>query len=330
MSLETAKAVVEFEFANAIGFDEVEFDLFGGEPTLCKELIIELVEWTICQKFSKPFVFFLQTNGTLIHGDFQNWLVRHKQFVKVGLSLDGSRETHNFNRSKSYDRIDISFFLEHYKTQGVRMTINAATIENLKNDIIHLHALGFERVDAFFAYGIDWDDSQVLSTLCTQLRELADYYLDNPKIPQCSLFDMSILRVLHPSTRSEKWCGTGTEMVSVAVDGKRYPCQAFQPNTNENPISLDEIDFNKIKDFSDNECSDCPIEAICPNCYGINYLKTGDMLKRDKSICNVTKLRAMSVSYLRGQELIRDRSTLSPAQLFQTIKAIQKLQTLKI
>src|ERR1017187_10500315 len=84
MDLQMAKDVVRDEFEHASKFDEIEFDLFGGEPTLRKDFIIDLVEWTVAQKFNKPFLFFLQTNGTLVHGAFQEWLIQNKKHLYVG------------------------------------------------------------------------------------------------------------------------------------------------------------------------------------------------------------------------------------------------------
>lgn len=45
MPLEVAKSAIQREFANSPDFDEIEIDLFGGEPTLCKDLIVDLVAW---------------------------------------------------------------------------------------------------------------------------------------------------------------------------------------------------------------------------------------------------------------------------------------------
>ena len=95
MRLEKAKEIVRHEFGNSSDFDELQFDLFGGEPTLCKDFLISLVEWTLEQQFGKPFIFFLQTNGTLVHGAFQDWLRSHAEYVCAGLSLDGLPKTHN-------------------------------------------------------------------------------------------------------------------------------------------------------------------------------------------------------------------------------------------
>jgi uncharacterized protein len=327
MSIQTAKGVLQHEFANSDQFDEIEFDLFGGEPTLCIPLITELVEWSATRMWQKPYLFFLETNGTLIHGDFQCWLLSQKEHVNVGLSLDGTPETHNQNRSNSYDRVDIEFFLRNYPEQPVRMTINSGTIGNLSKDVVHLHKLGFASVEAAFACGIKWEGEKIENVLREELHKLCTYYLDHPEIAECSLFDMHLPNILQEEGSVERWCGTGTSMISYGVDGMRYPCHTFQPNTNHRykPVALGDIDFEKIENFDDSECSQCAVEALCPNCYGMNYATNGDILKRDKGLCEVVKVRTLAVSYLRAKQIERNPTKLSPSETYQTILAIKAI-----
>ncbi len=327
MPIDVAKDAIAHEFATCTGYDEIEIDLFGGEPTLYPEFIQELVDWTASQHFGKAYVFFLQTNGTLVHGKFQEWLRQRKALVNVGLSLDGTPETHNLNRCASYDDIDIPFFVNNYPKQGVRMTVNDGTFQNLASDVIHLHNLGFLRVDAVFAYGRNWNTEAVELGLSRELRELCDFYLRNPNLRECSIFDLDLNILIHNQENLEKWCGSGETMVSIGVDGKRYPCQTFQPNTNPNPMLLGDIDFSAIRDFSDSACGQCLMKAICPTCYGINHLTSGNILVRNQNWCMVTKLRTLAKSYLCARQIEARYREMSPSMVYQTIRAIQLVQS---
>ena len=328
MPIEVAKAAVDYEFAHSDGYDEIEFDLFGGEPTLNWEVVRELVEWTVVQAYNKPFVFFLETNGTLVHGNIQLWLIDHKDHVSAGLSLDGTPETHNRNRSNSYDRIDIGFFLLHYPAQSVRMTVNNSTVGNLFQDVVHLHRLGFADVLATFAHGIVWDKDKIENDLKEELEKLCKYYLDHPEIAECSIFDMHLPGILRRGRTGEQRCGTGTSMTSYGVDGTRYPCHTFQSNTTRasKAVALGEIDFEGIRDFSDSECSCCILESVCPNCYGMNYATNGDILKREKGLCGIVKARALAVSYLRAMQIEENPERMRPNELYQMIAAIKAIQ----
>lgn len=328
MDINTAKEALLYEFLNSDDFDEIEIDLFGGEPTLRMDVIKELVNWTYNQGFSKPYLFFLETNGTLVHGEIKNWLKSNSDYVWAGLSLDGTPETHNKNRSNSYKKIDIDFFVKTYPGQSVRMTINRDTIFNLSNDIIHLHNLGFEEVLATFAFGINWEMDNLTLILKEELEKLCNFYIANPTIKECSIFDMLLPEIVKNERKITKWCGTGTSMVSYGVDGTKYPCQTFQQNTtvNQKAIKLNEIDFNEINDFSDVECSNCILEPICPNCYGMNYVKAGTIMTRDKQLCEIVKIRALATSYLRGLKLKNSIKNVKPNEAYQTILAINKIQ----
>ncbi len=270
----------------------------------------------------------MDTNGTLIHGEFKRWLLDNKQFVYAGLSLDGTPETHNKNRSNSYSKIDIDFFLKNYPDQSVRMTINRETIANLSNDIIHLHNLGFKEVIATFAHGIKWEVEKIRDILEIELAKLCNFYLENPTLKECSIFEMNLIDILNQEGKVKKWCGTGTSMVSIGIDGTKYPCHTFQPGTtdDEKAIKLGEIDFDSIDAFGDPECINCIIEPICPNCYGMNYVKNGNIFTRDKELCEIVKIRAVATSFLLGQQLERGIKTISPSDLYKTIKSIKKIQ----
>jgi len=328
MDIQVAKEAVAFEFQNSEGFDEIEIDLFGGEPTLCKNVIKELVEWTNLQNFSKPYVFFLETNGTNVHGEFQDWLLSNRDFVWTGLSLDGTPETHNKNRSNSYDKIDVDFFVKTYPGQSVRMTIYRETLQNLSKDIKHLHDLGFLEVAATFAFGIEWNGVNVIHLLKKELRKLCDYYLDNPHLKECSIFDMHLPEIVRKEKKVSKWCGSGTHMVSYGIDGVSYPCQTFQQNTtlDKKSITLSEIDFNISCENIDSECLNCVLESICPSCYGMNYVKEGNIYKRDKELCEVVKCRALATSYLKSKKIERDSSRMKPNEVYQTLCAIKIIQ----
>lgn len=326
MSIEKAKEIISYEFENSPTFDEIEIDLFGGEPTLRKKFIKEIVEWVKTSKFKKPFIFYIDTNGTLIKGEFKEWLLKNKEYVWVGLSLDGTPESHNKNRSNSYSSIDIPFFIENYPGQSVRMTINNSTVKNLSKDIIHLHTLGFSEVTATFANGINWDFELIKEDLISEIKKLIDFYTENPKLKPCSIFDMKLPEILNQNVPISKWCGCGTNMVSYTTDGISYPCHTFQPNTS-GCNELVNIDFDSINDFNDIECRSCLIERICSNCYGLNLNERNNILSRDKRMCGIHKVRALATSMLLSEQIESGIKDFDPNELYQIIEAIELIQS---
>ena len=52
MNISTAKTIIDREFNDLVGYDSIEFDLFGGEPFLEFDLMRNITEY-VCQKRSK-------------------------------------------------------------------------------------------------------------------------------------------------------------------------------------------------------------------------------------------------------------------------------------
>lgn len=283
MSFDTAKKIIDYEIATSTDYESIEFDLFGGEPFLNFDLIQQITDYLCKKRCEKNSIAFATTNGTLVHGAVQDWLKRHVDCFVCGLSLDGTREMHNINRSNSYDDIDWEFFFNYYPQQDVKMTVSKETLPMLSKGVIDLHKKGF-LVSCNLAYGIDWSDPKNADTLKSELELLINYYLENPAIEPCSMLGMGISNVGIQSDVALRYCGAGISMASYDIDGRRYPCQFFMPLSvgEEKALAAQNIIFPEEvipKECLDQKCKDCVIQSACPNCYGSNYASTGSIFK---------------------------------------------------
>lgn len=331
MTLDIAKERLNHHFNNSDDFEEIEIDLFGGEPFIYPNFIIGIVEWVKEQQFNKPFIFFASTNGTKIHGEIQEWLIKNKEYIWLSLSIDGLPETHNLNRSNSYSQIDIDFFKNTYPLQDVRMTINENSLSKLFDNIVHLHDLGFI-VNAVFAQDVKWENKDNQQILLREISKLCEYYINNPNIPVCSILDLYLPSILVDDKilkkENTKWCGTGTAMVAIDINGNEYPCQAFLPSTMPKDCSWDQIDFNDNELFSSDDCKECLIRNICGTCYGINIRSRGNITKRDMQLCDFNKIVTLGTSYLLGKkfELEQFGKYDTATEKLKAIEAIERVQ----
>ena len=174
MSFETAQEILSHELDETS--DNFTVEIFGGEAFTNFQLIKQITEYLETRFNQKNFWIFIVSNGTLVNKDIQAWLLKHKKHVIVGLSLDGTKEMHDCNRSNSYDMIDVDFFCRTYPSQSIKMTISNATLNNMTKGIKFLHSKGF-KINCNLAYGIDWQNDKYQYTLYKQLKELADYYI---------------------------------------------------------------------------------------------------------------------------------------------------------
>lgn len=325
MSFETAKDAINKHIRDSDNFDEIEIDLFGGEPFLRPDFIKEICEWTWSQRYNKPIIFFISTNGTLVHGEIQDWLRLNNAKICLGLSLDGASKTHDLNRSNSYSLIDIDFFIKTYPYQPVRMTITPESISNLHNDITFLHSIGF-KVTASLAQGVKWDIKKNKNQFANELKKLSIFYANNPEVEVCSLFDM-YLPIIPYNLDQKKWCGCGNQMVTVNFDGTEFPCQLFLSLSMPENTNTSGINFIDEAIFRDKKCYDCVIKSICPTCYGMNLIKRDSISNRDDNMCELYKIQALANSYLSGIQIKKNIKKFNNArEMIDTINSIKLIQ----
>ena len=286
MDVDFAKLIIEKSFYdNESVCEEIEFDFMGGEPLLEYYKIKEIAEWMWSRSWSKPYILYATTNGTLLNDEMKAWFSQYRERIVLGLSYDGSPEMQNKNRSYSAAKIDIDYFISTWPDQAFKMTISKETLGDIYEGITFLHKKEMHEIHANLAFGIDWTE-EALDIFSSQLVLLIDYYIENTELKRVSLLDIDITTVFQ-KTDAPKYCGTGAGTELIDVDGKHYPCHIISPVTlNEKQLEeIKAVDFNNRNCFANEVCETCMLEAICPNCYGMNLLHTGDFKKRFPVLC---------------------------------------------
>ena len=99
----------EFEMATRAGCDVFHVTFMGGEPFLNFDVIKSVVEWMQNQNTNVRMEAYATTNGTVLTEEMKDWLVAHKDILKVQLSYDGTIAQQLVNRTSRV--IDVDFFL---------------------------------------------------------------------------------------------------------------------------------------------------------------------------------------------------------------------------
>lgn len=293
MSFDTAIKVLTYELENSPGFDEISCDFMGGEPFLEFDLIKKVCEYFWNRVNPKKISFYTTTNGTLVHGQIKEWLEKNSYRFSCMLSLDGCAESHNINRSGSFERIDIPFFLGMWPNMKVKAITSKETLFNLSENVMYLHKLGFGKVEMKLAYGFDWNDSVLCKMLEDQLLRLKEFYLCHPDIEPCSLLNVDFSQVNNDKKPTKKWCNAGQNTVSYDMQGRKYPCRYFQDLVINEHITHDEMwgyDYSKIQNTLVGQCTKCLLRDLCRTCYAYNFEKSHNFGIKDRGSCRITRI----------------------------------------
>ena len=332
IDLDKAKEILEKEMLSDDGFTR-EIEFFGGEPFLEFDKIVELYNFLCSRNWPNKWLTLITTNGTLVHGKIKEWVDRNQDTVKVALSADGTPDMHNINRSNSYNNIDFDFFAK--RNSVVKMTVSAKTLPNLSDGIIYLHNIGFNVVRANLAFGIDWSKEENLFIYAKELRRLADFYIQNPKLRPSDIMDLPIEDINPQSSNyASRHCGAGIELVAYEIDGTAYPCHTFAPVSVSKEIAQSALELtfeNEISlDKFDKKCRECVVANVCPNCYGINFSTTGNMYSKDDSFCRMIKIQFLANAYFKYKQYLNGLLKLSSEAEFRLINNIKLIQQLEI
>lgn len=265
MALDTAFRAIDEVMSSRPHEEPLNILFMGGEPFLAFDFIKSVTEYIRDCYSSKRVQYKAVSNGTLVHGDIQKWLIQNRDSFEVTLSLDGDRDTHNRNRCNSYDQIDFDFFTKRYgRSVTVSSVVVPETLDKLAENVMEMERMGFG-VKYALADGVEWDEKRDVQRLKDQMDILIENYLNNPHLPPMSLLSYAIWCI--PGRIKPRRCSPGVWSHCVAPDGKNYSCHRSTPyyNNGEYTIPDSKLELRNVG-YLKAECSQCCVNSICNAC----------------------------------------------------------------
>ena len=134
---------------------------------------------------------------------------------------------------------------------------------------------------------------------------LAHYYLENNITDIPRMLDINF-RDLDHHKEYTKWCGAGEGSISfIDVAGSVYPCQMFAPISAGNLSKMKDMIQLDAEYLQDEACKNCILVAICPTCYGANYIDSGNPAKRSKDTCKIMRVRTLVSAYYKSKKILQ-------------------------
>ena len=313
MSLETAKAAIDFLIRESGQRKVLEVDFFGGEPLMNLGVIKETVAYAKAEaaKRGKRFLFTTTTNGLLLNDDAIAFL--NAEMENVVLSLDGRKEVHDAVRKTvsgqgSFDAVieKIKKFVrirgdKHYYVRG---TFTAKNLDFSK-DVLFLADEGFDCI-SLEPVVTDIPDLTIkeehLPAIEREYEKLCDAYIRREAEGKGFLFfhfhvDLEGGPCLQKRVSA---CGAGNEYFSVVPNGDIYPCHQFAGDTKWRMGNVFEgkLDpairgtFAASCLFTRKKCENCFAKFICSGgCSANNYHYNGDINEPYEMTCVMMKKR---------------------------------------
>lgn len=286
---------------------------FGGEPTLCKELIIHGIYYgnQLAREQRKYISYSIVTNGTNIDDEFLNIL--NENNVNIVYSFDGNKFVQNQNRPfaggkgsyevvyKNLIKILNSRKDERYGHIIVRPTITSESVRlmnNIYNEFINIGCkeVSFSLVsaDENKQYAIREKDIEILRESYKEMTK--NYYYEIEKGNSFNKFFESILKKVDSDSINKYFCDCGRRYIAIGTNGDIYPCEGFLGvkqaklgNINNEFLEKEWILPQSVE--VNKECNNCWAKYLCGgSCYHEAWMRTGSINGRDKLVCETYKL----------------------------------------
>ncbi len=328
MSLDTAKAAIDFLIENSGNRKVLETDFFGGEPLMNFEVVKKTVEYAKAEaeKRGKKFLFTTTTNGLLL--DDEKIAFLNAEMENVVLSLDGRREVHDAVRKTvtgkgSFDLV-IDKIKKFVRSRGdkhyyVRGTFTAKNLDFSK-DVLFLADNGFDSISmepvVTEVPGLEIREEH-LPVIEREYENLCEEYLKREERGEgFNFFHFNVDLEGGPClSKRVSACGAGNEYFSVVPNGDIYPCHQFAGDAKWKMGNVYEGKLNaEIRNkfassclFTRKKCGDCFAKFICSGgCSANNYHYNVDIEEPYAMTCAMMKKRVECAMHILAERKSRE------------------------
>lgn len=310
----------------------IVIEFIGGEPLLEIELIEKIYEyfrWRMISEnhpWANNHILSMISNGVeYFNPKVQEFLVKHKNHLSFGISLDGCKPLHDMCRVfpdglGSYDIAEAG--CKHYKTHYdekmlTKMTIAPENITWTFEAFKNLVDLGYSVIHANCVYEKGWTINHG-TILYNQLKQVTDYILEHDleNSLELTLFAENAC-IPCDENDNKNYCGSTGCMLACDPDGVIAPCIRFMKSSlgenlgdfsightrsgigieEQDKANIDLLDSITRRSQSTDECWNCPVGLGCGWCTAYNYQETGSPDIRCTYICWMHRARSLANVY---------------------------------
>ena len=297
-------------------------DFIGGDALMNPRLVDDILSYfqvkatLLGHRWCHNWRASISTNGTLLgRPEVRDFILKYKDNLSLGVSIDGCPAIHNFNRvypdgRGSMDDIlaNWQWYLSVFGDSGrtTKATCNKDSIPYLLESLKYMHeTMGIKYINQNFIFEDMQLSQEDVNELDRQMGLCVDYVLQHSDDLYWRMIDKDYTKALGMAEPDKNYCGSGC-MPALGIDGNIYPCFRFLPHTvcgGTSPYVVGNVvdglihkdTFAAIRSMtreriSPDKCKSCEIESVCPYCIGGCLAEYGEP-KRQTYICEVIKLQ---------------------------------------
>jgi uncharacterized protein len=330
MSFETARKAIDIGINSLKGTEQsLGVIFFGGEPLLRRELITQIVEYCteIEEKTGQLFHYKVTTNGTLLDESFLSDEATSDIFI--ALSHDGVKASQNAHRCDAqgvgtFDILEskIDLLLKHKPYSPVMMVVNPDTVPYYADSVKYLYGRGFRYLICSLNYNGPWEESDI-AALRKQYLNLADWYIEQTLAEKkfyYSPFEVKIASHVFPGSCKADRCELGRTQISVAPNGRLFPCVQFVGDGSVTEYCIGDVDAGidesaRQRLFENNAeekatCVSCAIRERCNHYCGCLNLATTGSLDTVSPVQCAHERMILPIADSVGEKLFKKRSAM--------------------
>lgn len=314
--------IITWMLAMSGNSSKIDLSLFGGEPLLEFDLIVEFNEkrMRLTRTSNKEISMGIVTNLYLLTPEILQYLVKNN--ISILPSIDGCHKTMAMHRGRgSYEEKykmgegvieNAKQIIKYYPPDRLtaRMTWTDKNLPYLLEDFKFLYNLGFRHI--FHAYPDDGyrelTDEELKTYEYIILNDVKNWIKELKYIP-LNQISQKMNRYFFNSP-----CGAGRGFCGIDTEGNVYPCHRFVfwkewqiGNVFELKTDMDKRNlFIKYDNKKNSEkCRDCLLKGCGGQCYASSYAKYKDIYKIDESACKINSINWKLVEELRKEEMFK-------------------------
>ena len=332
-AVEIIKTAYSSSYVNPRFNSSFTINFFGGEPFLNWPAMKAVIDY--CDENKLKVNYGITTNFTILTDEILEYIDKYNLHLLV--SIDGTKEIHDKNRSNSFDKVysnlqkikekDLLIYVE------ARMTILPEDASCMFQSVKFLIDFGIDSICPMPVTDVEWSQEE-LDAYKNNFAEMVDYFITKSNeedykrnISIKNVNDM-LINVLAPEVSDEMLCSIfSNKWCAIDTNGDVYPCHQLPTSTPEikakNKISnvFTGVEEDMILkeprkvSYHKDECDNCNAKGTCKGgCPQENYRLNNKDDEPSEAYCKLHKIMAdvmnkmqdtiMSMKHLRGRKLV--------------------------